>query len=169
MHQQFDLGILILRLVLGLFLAYHGYNKVFGGGGLSGTAGWFASMGMKLPKMQARLAAATEILGGLAFAAGLLTPVAAGAMVALMIVAIVTVHAKVGFFIFLPNGGWEYCATIAFGAIAVATMGSGKYSIDNVLDVSFSWWGLVLSAVIGVVGAFTQLALFYRPSSVSSS
>ena len=52
--DQLNLGLLILRLVLGLFLAYHGYNKVFGKGGLSGTASWFASMGMKWPKWQAR-------------------------------------------------------------------------------------------------------------------
>ena len=59
--DQLNVGLLLLRLCLGLFLAYHGYNKVFGGGGLTGTAGWFGSIGMKWPAWQARIAATTEI------------------------------------------------------------------------------------------------------------
>ena len=47
--QQLDVGLLVLRAVFGVFLAYHGYNKVFGGGGLAGTARWFGSIGMKWP------------------------------------------------------------------------------------------------------------------------
>ena len=57
-------------LHFGVGLAAHGYNKIFGGGKLKGTAGWFGSIGMKWPKWQARLAAATEIGAGLLFAAG---------------------------------------------------------------------------------------------------
>ena len=110
--SQLNLGLLILRLCLGLFLAYHGYNKVFGAGGLAGTSGWFASMGMKWPKWQARLAASTEIGAGLMLAVGLLTPLAAAGVIGIMVVAIYTTHGKVGFFIFKPNQGWEYCATI---------------------------------------------------------
>ena len=102
--DHIDLGILIMRLAFGLSLAYHGLNKVIGAGGLAGTSGWFGSLGMKSPMLQARLAATTEILSGLFFACGLLTPFAAGAMVALMIVAIVTVHARVGYFIFCLMG-----------------------------------------------------------------
>ena len=98
--SQLNLGLLILRLCLGLFLAYHGYNKVFGPGGLAGTSGWFASMGMKWPKWQARLAASTEIGAGLMLACGLLTPLAAAGVIGIMVVAIYTAHGKVGFFIF---------------------------------------------------------------------
>ena len=88
--SQLNLGLLILRLCLGLFLAYHGYNKVFGPGGLAGTSGWFASMGMKWPKWQARLAASTEIGAGLMLAVGLLTPLAAAGVIGIMVVAIYT-------------------------------------------------------------------------------
>ena len=49
--NQFDLGLLVLRAVFGLFLAYHGYNKFFGPGGLTGTAGWFGSIGMRWPTL----------------------------------------------------------------------------------------------------------------------
>lgn len=162
---QSNSALLILRLCLGLFLAYHGYNKIFGGGGLAGTAGWFGSIGMKWPKWQARVAAATEIGAGLMLAAGLLTPLAAAGVIGIMIVAIVVAHAKVGFFVFLPNQGWEYCATIALGALAVGIVGPGEWSIDNALDVSFDGWsGLLISAGVGIGGAVLQLGTSYRPS-----
>lgn len=162
--EQLNLGLLILRLCLGLFLAYHGYNKVFGGGGLKGTASWFGSIGMKWPHWQARLAATTEIGAGILLAIGFLTPLAAAGVIGIMVVAIVVAHAKVGFFVFLPNQGWEYCATIALGALAVGTMGSGDWSVDSAIDLSFgSWSGLLIAAIVGVGGALLQLATSYRP------
>ena len=162
--DQLNLGLLVLRLVLGLFLAYHGWNKVFGGGGLKGTAGWFGSIGMKWPALQARLAAATEIGAGVMLAAGFLTPWAAAGIIGVMVVAIVVAHAKVGFFVFLPNQGWEYCATIALGALAVGIIGPGEWSIDGALDLWFDGWsGLLIAAVVGVGGAVLQLATSYRP------
>ncbi len=129
---------LVLRIVFGLFLVAHGANKVFGGNGLKGTAGWFGSIGMKWPRWQARLAAATEIGAGLMFAGGLLTPLAAAGMVALMIVAIWTVHWKVGFFVFRPNQGWEYCASIAVVAFVVALAGPGEWSLDHAFGIHFT-------------------------------
>ena len=53
-HTAIDTGLLILRVVLGLTMAAHGYNKFFGKGGLAGTAGWFDSMGMKPPPRRCR-------------------------------------------------------------------------------------------------------------------
>lgn len=162
---QINAALLILRLCLGLFLAYHGYNKIFGGGGLSGTAGWFGSIGMKWPRLQARLAAATEIGAGLMLAAGLLTPLAAAGVIGIMIVAIVVAHAKVGFFVFLPGQGWEYCATIALGALAVGVAGPGEWSVDGALDWSFDGWsGFLVTALVGVASAAIQLGTSYRPS-----
>jgi putative oxidoreductase len=162
--DNINLGLLMLRLCLGLFLAYHGYNKFFGGGRIPGTTGWFASMGMKWPRQQAILAASTEVGAGVAFALGLFTPLAAGGIIAVMIVAIVTSHWKVGFFIFKPNQGWEYCATIAIGALSVATIGAGEWSIDHALDLDVqSWWGLGIAAIVGVGSAVLQLTTSYRP------
>lgn len=167
--HQLNGGLLVLRLCLGLFLAYHGYNKIFGGGGLSGTAGWFGSIGMKWPIWQARLAASTEIGAGLLLAAGLLTPVAAAGMIGIMLVAIVVAHAKVGFFIFLPNQGWEYCATIALGSLAVGIMGPGQWSIDEAVGLSFNGWtGFLISGLVGLGGAALQLATSYRPKPSST-
>lgn len=163
--DQLNGGLLVLRLCLGLFLAYHGYNKVFGGGGLSGTAGWFGSIGMKWPIWQARLAATTEIGAGLMLAAGFVTPLAAAGVIGIMVVAIVVAHAKVGFFVFLPNQGWEYCATIALGALAVGIIGPGQWSIDEAIGLSFNGWtGLLVTTVVGLGGALAQLASSYRPT-----
>jgi putative oxidoreductase len=165
--HQLDFALLLLRVSFGLFLAAHGYNKVFGGGRLKGTASWFGSLGMKWPYWQARLAAATEVGAGVLFAAGLLTPLAAAGMIALMVVAIWTVHWKVGFFVFRPNQGWEYCASIALVAFAVGTIGAGEWSLDHAFGISFhGWTGALIAGAVGVGGAALQLAVSYRPKSV---
>lgn len=167
--QHPDLALLVLRVVFGVFLAAHGYNKFFGGGRLKGTASWFGSMGMKWPVWQARIAATTEVAAGLGFAAGFLTPLTAAGMVALMVVAIWTVHWKVGFFVFRPNQGWEYCASIAVVAFVVGLTGPGKYSLDHALDIHFDgWWGAVIAGGVGVGGALAQLAICYRPPKQAS-
>ena len=176
--DQIDFGLFVLRLCLGLFLAYHGYNKIFGGGGLKGTEGWFGSIGLKWPYWQARAAAGTEIGAGLLMAAGLFTPLAAAGMVGVMSVAIWVAHRKVGFFVFLPNQGWEYCATIIVGALAVAAIGPGEWSLDQALGIEFlgigasgyssGWGAFLLAAILGFGGAAAQLAASYRPAPASS-
>ena len=163
--NQLNAGLLILRVVFGLFLAYHGYNKIFGPGGLSGTARWFDSIGMRWPLWQARLAATTEIGSGVLMALGLLTPLAAGGMIGVMTVAIVVEHWKVGFFIFKPNQGWEYCASIAVTAFVIGTVGPGRWSLDHAADIECrGWTGSVIAAAAGLGGAAAQLAISYRPA-----
>lgn len=159
---------LVLRVVFGLFLAYHGLNKVKSG--IEGTTGWFRSIGFKWPGLQARVAAATEMGAGVLFAAGLLTPLAAAGMIGVMLVAIVVAHWKVGFFIFKPNQGWEYCASIAVVAFCVGTMGAGRWSLDHALGVGFGGWtGAVIAGGVGVAGALLQLAVSYRPAKEARS
>ncbi len=67
MHRV-DLAVLMLRVAIDLFLSYHGYNKFFGPGGLTGTTGWFRSIGLKWPLWQARIAATTEVGAGVLMA-----------------------------------------------------------------------------------------------------
>jgi putative oxidoreductase len=159
-----DVGLLILRLVLGLTLAAHGFNKFFGGGRIPGTARWFESIGMKPGKFHATIAATTEVSAGLGLAAGLLTPIPAAGFVSLMLVAAWTVHRPNGFFI--VKEGWEYNLVLAVSAVAVATLGAGRLSLDwlifgkNWLD---GWAGLLLSVLLGLAGAIGQLLIFYRP------
>src|SRR6201994_2741273 len=164
-HSAIDFGLLVLRVVLGLTMAAHGYNKFFGKGGLAGTAGWFDSMGMKPGMFHARVAATTEMSAGLGVAVGLLTPIPAAGFVALMLVAAWTVHRPNGFFI--VKEGWEYNLVLAGSAIAVATLGPGKFSLDYVIFGDKLWFpgwhGLLISVVLGLAGAVGQLAIFYRP------
>jgi putative oxidoreductase len=160
----YDVGLLILRLVLGLTLAAHGYNKFFGGGRIPGTARWFESIGMKPGTFHATVAASTEMSAGLGLAAGLLTPIPAAGFVSLMLVAAWTVHRSNGFFI--VKEGWEYNLVLAVSAVVVATVGAGRLSLDwlifghNWLD---GWAGLLLSVLLGLAGAIGQLLIFYRP------
>jgi len=162
-----DLALLVIRLVFGLFLVAHGLNKIRGG--LNGTAGWFASIGMRWPALQARLAAGTEIGAGVLFAAGLLTSLAAGAMVSLMIVAWFVAHRTTGFFIFNQGQGWEYVASIGAAAFAVGVAGAGSVSLDHAVGWhSTTWWGAVIAGVVGVVGAVVHLAVSYRPQAASA-
>jgi putative oxidoreductase len=160
----YDVGLLILRLVLGVTLAAHGFNKFFGGGRIPGTARWFESIGMKPGKFHATVAATTEMAAGLGLAAGLLTPIPAAGFVSLMLVAAWTVHRHNGFFI--VKEGWEYNLVLAVSAVTVATIGPGKFSLDwaifgkNWLD---GWQGLLVSVLLGLAGAVGQLLIFYRP------
>ena len=160
----YDVGLLILRLVLGLTLAAHGFNKFFGGGRIPGTARWFESIGMKPGRFHATVAASTETAAGLGLAAGLLTPIPAAGFVSLMLVAAWTVHRPNGFFI--VKEGWEYNLVLALSAVAVATLGAGRLSLDwlifghNWMD---GWAGLLISLGLGVAGAIGQLLIFYRP------
>jgi putative oxidoreductase len=159
-----DTGLLILRLCLGLTLAAHGFNKFFAGGRIPGTARWFESIGMKPGGLHARIAATCEIAAGLGLAAGLLTPIPAAGFVALMLVAAWTVHRPNGFFI--VKEGWEYNLVLAVGAVAIATIGAGRFSIDWVLfghNWCDGWAGLALSVGLGLVGGVGQLLIFYRP------
>lgn len=164
-----NLGTLMLRVLFGLTFAAHGYAKFFQGGRIAGTAGWFDSMGMRPGKVHALAAATTELGAGLLLALGLLTPFAAMAMVGTMVVAGWTVHRNNGFFI--VKEGWEYTFVAALIAVAVATIGPGEWSLDNQLglDGLHGVWGLLIAGVGGAAAGVTQMAMFYRPNSVSSS
>ena len=161
----YDVGLLILRLVLGLTLAAHGLNKFFGGGKIPGTARWFESNGMKPGKVHATVAATTETAAGLGLAAGLLTPIPAAGFVSLMFVAAWTVHRANGFFI--VKEGWEYNLVLAVSAVVVATLGPGRLSLDwlifGVNNPLNGWNGLLISVGLGLAGALGLLLIFYRP------
>lgn len=158
-----DLAQLILRLAIGPMLVLHGVNKVWGGGGLTGTAGWFDSLGLRPAWLHARVAAVTEIVAGVLVALGLLTGLAATAFVGLMVVAMLTDHRGKGYFVF--KGGWEYVVLVAMAAVALAVGGPGAWSVDAAvgLDLAGPLWGVVAAAG-GVVAALVLLALCYRPA-----
>ncbi|MGZ0051087.1 DoxX family protein [Brevibacillus gelatini] len=123
-----DLGLLIIRLVVGLSFAGHGAQKLFGwfgGYGLKGTGGWLESIGVKPGVAMALLAGLAELIGGLLFAAGVGTWVGALLIVLTMLVAIVKVHGQNGYWI--TQNGYEYNLTLIAVAIGVALIGPGAY------------------------------------------
>lgn len=159
-----DAAILVLRLVVGLTMAAHGYNHLFGPGGVAGTAGWFASMGLRPPRVHATLSGAGELAAGIAFAAGLLTAPAAAFIVGSMAVAAVIAHRKNGFFVF--KDGYEYVLMLAVVAGCVAAIGPGKASLDRALGIDTTLDGGLGSAIAvigGVGGAAVLLAVSWRP------
>jgi putative oxidoreductase len=152
-----DLGLLVLRTVLGLTLAAHGAQKLFGwfgGHGLAGTGAFFEQLGFRPGKAQAFLAGMMEAGGGLLLAAGLFTPLAAAVIVAVMLVAIVGVHAAKGFF--AQNGGFEYPLTIGAAAAALGFTGPGAFSLDAAL-------GLFPGPVWGVAALVAGLLMGVAP------
>lgn len=158
--EGLDTGLLLLRLVVGLSLAAHGAQKLFGtfkGGGLAGTGGWLESIGFRPGRRQAMLAGGAEFGGGLLLALGLFTPLAAAAVIGVMAVAAIAGHAGKGFFI--TRGGWEYCLVLGGTAAAVAFAGPGRWSLDHAMGFSGggTLWGL-FAVALGVAGAAGQLA-----------
>jgi len=126
-----NLGLLIIRLVVGVLFIGHGAQKLFGkfgGYGLKGTGGWFESIGMKPGVTMALFAGLAELIGGILFAVGFLTPLAALLIAGTMIMAIVKVHAPNG--LWATSNGYEYNLTLVAVAIGVALIGPGKYALD---------------------------------------
>lgn len=131
-----DIALLVLRLVLGGVFVAHGAQKLFGsfgGPGIEGTAGFHEQLGIKPAKPMAILAGLAEFVGGMLVIAGFLTPLAALALIVVMIVAIVKVHLKNGFF--AASGGYEFNLVLIAVAVALILVGSGAYSIDAALGI----------------------------------
>lgn len=157
-----DAAALLLRLTIGPMLFTHGYNKVFGKGGLSGTTAWFDGLGLKPAHVHARMAAATELGAGTLITLGAASPLPAAATIGLMTTAARTDHRGKGFFVF--KGGWEYTGVVAAVAAVLAAMGPGRFSIDGLRGrtrVGLGW--ALFAVVVGVASSLGLLAGTYRP------
>lgn len=125
-------GLLVLRLALGLTMAAHGSQKLFGwfgGGGLAGTGKGFEAMGFPAPDAMALVAGLAEGLGGLALALGLLTPLAGAALFGTLLNILAT--RWTGQF-FAPKG-FEYELLLTAGVAAITLTGPGRYAADRLL------------------------------------
>jgi putative oxidoreductase len=155
-----ELGMLLLRSVVGLTLAAHGAQKLFGwfgGYGLDGTAQGMEMLGFHPGRRHALMAGLVELAGGLLLVLGLATPAAAALVASVMLVAAVTAHVKNGFFI--TSGGYEYNLVLGIAGLSLAFTGPGALSLDALLGYSLNglFWGSAALA-IGVLGAGIQLA-----------
>jgi putative oxidoreductase len=160
--DQLNLGLLLLRVVVGPVFAFHGFAKIFRGGRLDGTAGWFHGMGMRPGHVHARLAAGGELATGTCLALGLLTPFAGMGLVGLMSVAFWTVHKGSG--LLVTKNGWEYNLVLASIGVALGLIGPGQWSLDNALGLDLNGpLGLVISLGGGLAMAALVLGTSYRP------
>jgi putative oxidoreductase len=160
--DQLDLGMLLLRLVVGPIFAFHGFAKIFRGGRLAGTAGWFDSIGMRPGHVHARVAAAGELATGTCLALGFLTSLAGLGLVALMAVAFWTVHRGNG--LLVTKDGWEYNLVLATVGVAVATIGPGEWSLDGAAGIDLNGpAGLIISLGGGLAAAAAVVATSHRP------
>ena len=132
-------GPLVARLVLGFVMLPHGAQKIlgwFGGHGFAGTMQFFTGT-MHIPALFAFLAIAAEFAGALGLIAGLLSRVAAFGVAAVMVVAILTVHASNGFFMNWAGSqkgeGFEYHLLAIGLALVVMIQGAGKASLDGLI------------------------------------
>ena len=119
-------GVLLLRVVLGLFFLVHAWAKFFIFTP-AGTAAFFGSIG--LPPALAYLVMAVETLGGIALILGIWTRPVAIILAIDLLGAIIFVHASAGFFFTNPNGGWEYPAMWALVLVVQALLGDGAWAL----------------------------------------
>lgn len=135
MSTDDSIGPLILRVVVGIVFMAHGAQKLFGGfggSGLEGTAGFFASVGLVPGYLMALLAGSAEFFGGFALVVGLLVRPAAVALAFAMLVAIFAVHWGKGFF--SSKGGWEYALTLCAASLSLLFSGAGRASLDGAMS-----------------------------------
>lgn len=149
-----ELGLLVLRVIVGALFAGHGAQKLFGafgGHGVDGTAGFFESLGLKPGRLHAIFAGTAELGGGLLLALGLLTPLAAVLLTAVMTAAIASVHARNG--LWVTANGFEYNLVLIAVAFALAAVGAGDWSLDSALGLDVAGTGWALGALaLGVLG-----------------
>ncbi|MEU7579963.1 DoxX family protein [Streptomyces sp. NPDC041068] len=129
-----DLGLLLLRWAVGLTMAAHGSQKLFGwfdGGGLDGTAGFFAGSGYSAARTMAVVAGLTETLAGLGLVIGFLTPLAGAGIVGIML-NVMAVKWGSGFF---GPTGIEFDLLLLVAAASLALAGPGRFAVDRLLPV----------------------------------
>ncbi|MEV5694762.1 DoxX family protein [Micromonospora globbae] len=168
-----DAGLLLLRVLIGVLLAAHGAQKLFGwfsGQGPRGTAEFLESLGWRPGRVFALLLGTAELAGGLALAFGAGTPIAGGVIIAVLANAALIVHRPHG--LWNTAGGYEYPLVLAGSALALAISGPGRFSIDHLAGWHPSpLLAAVLALGIGLVGWLVGetarnaefAGLFHRP------
>jgi len=132
--RQLSIGLTVLRLALGATFIMHGGQKLFIYG-FAGVSGSFAQMGIPMPGLLGPFVSLVEFFGGIAIVFGLLTRLAALGLAGNMIVALLTVHLKAGFF---NPGGVEFPLSLLAAAATLAITGAGAFSLDALIGKTSS-------------------------------
>jgi putative oxidoreductase len=155
-----NLGLLILRVALGVIFIVHGGQKLFGwygGSGLKGTSAWIGKMGMRPAWFWGFMAAFSEFGGGVLTLLGLLNPLGPLGITAAMLIAIVKVHLSKGFFV--GKGGYEFALINFAAALALGMVGAGAYSLDGLLRIALPEPAtVVIGLVLVVLGSIAAMA-----------
>jgi putative oxidoreductase len=162
-----DLGLLVLRLVVGLTFAAHGAQKAFGWWSGPGWVGWqnaIGRMGFRPAELFAVLSVGAELVGGVLLAIGFLTPLAAAILAAQSVVIILKVHATNGFW--NKANGIEFPLLIGVGAVVIGLTGPGAVSLDAVSGLSPTDTVRLAFVIAGLAAGVLTVAL---PSEAPSS
>jgi len=157
-----DNGIPIIRMFFSLAIAAHGAQKLFGwfgGYGIKKTGVFFEALGFRPGAAFAAAAGLSELGGGLLLTVGLFTPFGAAAVLSAMLVAMVSVHVKNGFF--ATENGIELPFLYAVAALGIALTGGGAISLDRMLGLSFLLEPYVVTSllVLAVLGSAVTLSM----------
>ncbi len=137
MTVTMDIALLVLRLGVGLTLAGHGVQKLFGwfgGSGLIRLRQVFEHQGFQPAWPWVALAIVGEVGGGLSVALGFLTPLGAAGILGAMAMATFKSHWKNGFW--LNKGGYEYALVLLIVSIALGLIGPGSYALDTLFGIN---------------------------------
>jgi putative oxidoreductase len=164
-------GLLLARLIVGVLMAAHGSQKLFGwfgGYGLAGTAGYFEQLGFRPGRLFVAVSSLAEVAGGILVALGLFGPVGPALILSVMIVAAGSVHWGKG--LFAGTNGIEVPLLYAASAVALAFTGPGPFSLDAMLGIEHTWTPAIKVAAlaIGVAGGAANL-LARRPAAVAAT
>ena len=155
-----DLGILILRVVIGGVVLQHGLLKlglVGQGGSVAGVGKWFDGMGMKPGLFWAVVATTAETLGSALTILGLGGPLGPGILAGDLLVVTLVAHWSQGFWAGGGKVGWEFPVALFAGALAISLLGNGAWSLDTLLGLAYpdwllaTWLGIVLAGDIAVL------------------
>lgn len=120
-------GPLVLRIIVGIIFAIHGWQKI--SGGMEGVAGFLGSLSVPLPLFFAYVVTYVEFLGGIALILGIATRVAAQLLAINMVVALFLVHIPNGFFV--SKGGYEFVLVLLAASVALSLTGPGAFAVDS--------------------------------------
>jgi len=166
------IGLLILRVGVGLTVAAHGSQKLFGwfgGGGIHKTTAGMARQRFTPAWLWTWVAALGEFGGGLLLALGLFSPLGGFSVLGAMLVAIVASHLHKGFW--NRNGGIEFPLMIAVPALALTLIGPGAISLDKLFNIALpepAAWIVLAIATLVTVGAALQSRTVATPAASES-
>lgn len=161
-----DLGLFVLRVVVGGIIMQHGLLKlgiVGKGGSLAGVSGWFNGLGLRPGRFWAVVAVAAEAGGGLLMVLGLGGPIGPAIVAGDLVVVTIVAHVPQGFWAGGGKVGWEFPLPLAAAALAVALLGNGTWSLDRAFGLTYSetlLWSWLVIVAAGVILALALRAMF---------